>query len=149
MQLENTDGVRRPPVGSPHQCPLESVVSYLCHFMLTCGLRIPMTHHILKVLDWVRDLIQSNVLPFCVERRGVIVCDPTVGSIACGRYCARAAQQSIWSTDGSRCNCWPSRLVCCQYDSQHNTPNSTPPHHTTPNTTTAQQCNSAIVQHPC
>ncbi len=26
-----------------HQCLLESVASYLCHFMLTCDL--PMTHH--------------------------------------------------------------------------------------------------------
>ena len=24
-------------VGAPHQCPLDSVASYLCHFMLTCG----------------------------------------------------------------------------------------------------------------
>ena len=39
-ELENTDGVHQPPskgVGAPHQCPLGSVASYLCHFMLTCG----------------------------------------------------------------------------------------------------------------
>ena len=35
-------GVHRPPQ-PPHQFPLESVASYLCHFMLTCD--IPMTRN--------------------------------------------------------------------------------------------------------
>ena len=69
-KVENTDGVRRPPFygvhrtrlegggggsepieggfGTPRQCSLGSVASYLCHFMLTCGLHILMNHHISK-----------------------------------------------------------------------------------------------------
>ena len=31
-----TDPLRM-EVGAPHQCPLDSVAGYLCHFMLTCG----------------------------------------------------------------------------------------------------------------
>ena len=40
------EGPRRPRrgVGAPHRYPLESVASYLCHFMLTCGFHIPMAH---------------------------------------------------------------------------------------------------------
>ena len=34
-----TDPLRR-GVGAPHQCPLDSVASYLCHFMLMCGCTI-------------------------------------------------------------------------------------------------------------
>ena len=38
-----TDPLRR-GVGAPHQCPLESVASYLCHIYTDVQLHIPMTH---------------------------------------------------------------------------------------------------------
>ena len=41
VNSRNTDGA---PTPLDHQCPLESVASYLCHFMRTCQFPNPTTH---------------------------------------------------------------------------------------------------------
>ena len=62
-----TDPLRR-GVGAPHQCPLESVASYQCHFMLTCGCTLPITHRndrykwrgeqfLGELADWAREMV--------------------------------------------------------------------------------------------